>query len=60
MEELDKSFSSLVQSQKLVSLTEPRKMNALRALMNKDLPSEQLKKDNIPVAQNAETYEQVR
>ncbi|GLT28770.1 hypothetical protein SLA2020_036780 [Shorea laevis] len=58
MEELDKSFSSLVQSQKLVSLTEPRKMNALRALVNKDLPSEQLKKDNIPVTQNAETYKQ--
>eukprot|EP00257_Ricinus_communis_P015720 XP_015573689.1 nucleolar protein 14 [Ricinus communis] len=38
MEDLDKSFTSLVQSRVLLSLTEPGKMNALKALVNKDIP----------------------
>ncbi|KAF5184295.1 Nucleolar protein [Thalictrum thalictroides] len=35
MEQLDKDFSSLVQSEALLSLTQPSKTNALNALVNK-------------------------
>ena len=59
MEELDKSFTSLVQSQALSSLTEPGKMNALKALVNKDIPDEGVKKDELPVIQKPETFKQV-
>jgi nucleolar protein 14 len=59
MEELDKSFTSLVQSQALSSLTEPGKMNALKALVNKDIPNEHVKKDELPVIQKPETFKQV-
>ncbi|KAJ0094969.1 hypothetical protein Patl1_16643 [Pistacia atlantica] len=45
MEELDKNFSSLVQSQVLLSMTEPSKMNALKALVSKDIPNEHAKLD---------------
>lgn len=38
MEELDKNFESLVQSEALLSLTDPGKMNALKALVNKNVP----------------------
>ncbi|KAI9387237.1 hypothetical protein POPTR_010G140100v4 [Populus trichocarpa] len=58
MEELDKSFTSLVQSQALSSLTEPGKMNALKALVNKDIPNEHVKKDGLPVIQKPETFKQ--
>ncbi|KAF9674232.1 hypothetical protein SADUNF_Sadunf10G0106100 [Salix dunnii] len=58
MEELDKSFTSLVQSQALSSLTEPGKMNALKALVNKDIPDEGVKKDELPVIQKPETFKQ--
>lgn len=54
MEELDKSFSSLVQSEVLLSLTEPSKMNALKALVNKGIPNEHVKRDD----QNMETSKQ--
>lgn len=55
MEDLDKTFSSLVQSKVLLSLTEPSKMNALKALVNKDIPSEHVKKDD----QKVDTSKQV-
>ncbi|WCJ20870.1 hypothetical protein M5689_003074 [Euphorbia peplus] len=58
MEELDKNFTSLVQSQVLLSLTEPGKMNALKALVNKDIPVEHLKKGNISAAKNLEAVGQ--
>ncbi|KAL5826220.1 hypothetical protein ACOSQ4_018017 [Xanthoceras sorbifolium] len=54
MEDLDKTFSSLVQSQALLSLTEPGKMNALKALVNKDIPNEHLKNDG----KKLETFKQ--
>ncbi|KAK3222810.1 hypothetical protein Dsin_009835 [Dipteronia sinensis] len=54
MEELDKTFSSLVQSEALLSLTEPGKMNALKALVNKDIPNEHLINDG----KNKETFKQ--
>ncbi|XWS23062.1 hypothetical protein CRYUN_Cryun29cG0089400 [Craigia yunnanensis] len=58
MEELDKNFTSLVQSQVLLSLTEPGKMNALKALVNKSVPNEHVKKEELPVTQRAEIYKQ--
>ncbi|MBA0727056.1 hypothetical protein Golax_002838, partial [Gossypium laxum] len=58
MDELDKSFSSLVQSQALLSLTEPGKMNALKALVNKSIPDEHVKKEELAVARKAETNNQ--
>lgn len=58
MEELDKSFTSLVQSQALLSLTEPSKMNALKALVNSSLPNEHVKKDDL-VSQKPEVLRQV-
>ncbi|KAJ6324635.1 hypothetical protein OIU76_011848 [Salix suchowensis] len=58
MEELDKSFTTLVQSQALSSLTEPGKMNALKALVNKDIPDEGVKKHELPVIQKPETFKQ--
>ncbi|XVE85705.1 hypothetical protein DITRI_Ditri17bG0112100 [Diplodiscus trichospermus] len=58
IEELDKNFSSLVESRVLFSLTEPGKMNALKALVNKSLPNEHVKKEELPVTQKAETYKQ--
>ncbi|KAJ8760420.1 hypothetical protein K2173_015087 [Erythroxylum novogranatense] len=47
MEQLDKSFSSLVQSQVLLSLTQPGKMNALKALANKEIPDEHVKDEAL-------------
>lgn len=35
MEKLDKDFISLAQTDALLSLTQPSKMNALKALLNK-------------------------
>ncbi|KAG4206162.1 hypothetical protein ERO13_A04G145600v2 [Gossypium hirsutum] len=58
MDELDKSFSSLVQSQALLSLTEPGKMNALKALVNKSIPDEHVKKEELAVTQKAVTNNQ--
>ncbi|KAL2991630.1 hypothetical protein AAZX31_10G006000 [Glycine max] len=45
VEELDKDFTSLVHSEALLSLTEPNKMNALKALVNKSISNEQSNKD---------------
>ncbi|KAK9001726.1 hypothetical protein V6N11_083501 [Hibiscus sabdariffa] len=58
MDELDKNFTSLVQSQVLLSLTEPGKMNALKALVNKSVPDEHVKKEELPIAQRAGTSKQ--
>lgn len=59
MDELDKSFTSLVQSKVLLSLTEPGKMSALKALVNKVTPNEDVKKDELPVTQRTENFKQV-
>ncbi|GMY20175.1 nucleolar protein 14 [Fagus crenata] len=58
MEELDKNFTSLVQSEALLSLTEPGKMNALKALVNKSIPNEQRKKDESSTTQKIENLNQ--
>ncbi|KAE8023109.1 hypothetical protein FH972_008853 [Carpinus fangiana] len=58
MEELDRNFTSLVQSEALLSLTEPGKMNALKALVNKSIPNEQRKKDESSRTEKLETINQ--
>lgn len=55
MDELDKNFSSLVQSQMLTSLTDPGKMNALKSLVNKGVPGQQVRV-NLPVTKKTEAY----
>lgn len=60
VDELDKNFTSLVESKALLSLTQPDKMNALKALVNKSTSSENVKK-GIPIApQNIDTLQQVK
>jgi len=59
MEELDKNFSSLVQSEALLSLTEPGKMSALKALVNQSVPKEPLKITKLSATEKAETFAQV-
>ncbi|XP_014514329.1 nucleolar protein 14 [Vigna radiata var. radiata] len=51
VEELDKDFTSLVHSEALLSLTEPNKMKALKALVN---TNEQSNKDHIPASRTIE------
>ncbi|ESW17858.1 hypothetical protein PHAVU_007G274500 [Phaseolus vulgaris] len=51
VEELDKDFTSLVHSEALLSLTEPNKMKALKALVNSN---EQSNKDHIPTSRKME------
>ncbi|KHN15381.1 Nucleolar protein 14, partial [Glycine soja] len=47
VEELDKDFTSLIHSEALLSLTEPNKMNALKALVNKSISNDQSNKDQM-------------
>lgn len=58
MDELDKNFTSLVQSKALLSLTQPSKMNALKALVNKSVPNEYLKKDELSATRSVESINQ--
>lgn len=59
MEELDRNFTSLVQSEALLSLTEPNKMNALKALVNKSISNEQSAKDHLSASQTMNNSLQV-
>ena len=59
VEELDRNFTSLVQSQALLSLTRPNKMNALKALVNKSFSNEQSDKDHLSVTRTIDNSEQV-
>lgn len=47
LEDLDKNFTSLVQSEALLSLTEPNKMSSLKALVNRSIPNEPSNKDSL-------------
>lgn len=58
IEQLDKKFTSLVQSEALLSLTQPNKMNALKALVNKSISSEHVKKDVVFSSQNKDALQQ--
>ncbi|XP_019257702.1 PREDICTED: nucleolar protein 14 [Nicotiana attenuata] len=46
-EQLDKDFTSLVESKALLSLTQPDKINALKALVNKNISVGNVKKDEV-------------
>lgn len=59
VEELDKNFTSLVQSEALLSLTRPDKVNALKALVNKSIPNEYMKKDDVSAMQHIKSFKQV-
>ncbi|XP_038885470.1 nucleolar protein 14 isoform X2 [Benincasa hispida] len=56
VEELDKKFESLVQSEALLSLTGSG--NALKALVQKSISNEHLKKDNLSAAGKTENFNQ--
>ncbi|KGN47665.1 nucleolar protein 14 isoform X2 [Cucumis sativus] len=58
VEELDKKFETLVQSEALLSLTGSGNSNALKALVQKSVSNEHLKKDNLPAAGKTETFNQ--
>ncbi|KAF8040406.1 hypothetical protein BT93_B2592 [Corymbia citriodora subsp. variegata] len=58
MEELDKNFASLVQSEALLSMTEPGKMSALKALVNQSVPKEPLKITKLSATEKPETFAQ--
>ncbi|KAK4423666.1 Nucleolar protein 14 [Sesamum alatum] len=52
IEQLDKDFASLVQSEALLSLTQPNKMRALKALVNNSISNDSAKKQETTIAQN--------
>ncbi|KAK9277046.1 hypothetical protein L1049_006585 [Liquidambar formosana] len=58
MEQLDKNFTALVQSEALLSLTQPSKMNALKALVNRNVPNGYVKKDELSATQSVEPINQ--
>ena len=47
-EQLDKDFASLVQSEALLSLTQPNKMSALNALVNSRNSNDNAKEEEAP------------
>ncbi|XP_042023391.1 nucleolar protein 14-like isoform X2 [Salvia splendens] len=51
-EQLDKDFASLVQSEALLSLTQPNKMSALNALVNSRNSNDNLKEEEAPRMHN--------
>ncbi|KAL3636188.1 hypothetical protein CASFOL_020735 [Castilleja foliolosa] len=58
IDQLDKDFTSLVQSEALLSLTQPNKMKALKSLVNSTMPNDNSKKVETHVAQNKAPLEQ--
>ncbi|KAI9091956.1 hypothetical protein K1719_027891 [Acacia pycnantha] len=55
LEDLDEKFTALIQSKALLSLTEPRKMNSLEALVNKSIKIEPSNKDSLSHTQKIDT-----
>ncbi|KAJ0980144.1 hypothetical protein J5N97_008399 [Dioscorea zingiberensis] len=58
MEKLDEDFRSLAQSEALRSLTQPSKMNALKALLNKDPTGKTSKEEKTTVEKESFKKEQ--
>ncbi|CAI9775189.1 unnamed protein product [Fraxinus pennsylvanica] len=52
IEQLDKDFASLVQSEALLSMTQPNKMKALKALVNKNISVYHAEKEGTSAAQD--------
>ncbi|KAK6921872.1 Nucleolar protein 14 [Dillenia turbinata] len=59
VEELDNKFVSLVQSEVLQSLTQPDKMRALKSLVNKSIPNDNIRKDESLTAQSEKSSEKM-
>lgn len=59
VEELDKNFTSLVHSEALLSLTEPNKMKALKALVNTSISNERSDKDSLSATRKMNNSVQV-
>lgn len=59
LEQLDNNFTSLVHSEALISLTDPTKMNALKALVNKSTSNDNTKKDDVSSTPNKVSFQQV-
>ncbi|KAF1866613.1 hypothetical protein Lal_00017997 [Lupinus albus] len=53
VKKLDENFTEIVESKALLSLTEPNKMNALKALVNKPISNEKSNKDNLFASRTA-------
>lgn len=52
MAKLDEDFSMLAQTEALQALSHPSKMNALKALLNKDIKRESLKEGSSGLSDN--------
>lgn len=52
IQQLDKDFSSLVQSQALSSLAQPKKMSALKSIVSNSISNDNVKKEDAPITQN--------
>ncbi|XP_042501290.1 nucleolar protein 14 [Macadamia integrifolia] len=58
MEQLDKDFTALLQSEVLSSLTQPSKMNVLKAGLNKSNSNEPMRKDELRATPSKESLKQ--
>ncbi|KAL2559181.1 Nop14-like protein [Forsythia ovata] len=58
IEQLDKDFASIVQSEALLSLTQPNKMKALKALVNKNISVDHAEKEGISASQEKFSVQQ--
>ncbi|KAF7809015.1 nucleolar protein 14 [Senna tora] len=58
LEDLDKNFTSLVQSEALLSLTDPSKIKSLKALVNKSITNESSNKDSLSGTQRIDNSAQ--
>lgn len=58
VDQLDKDFTSLVQSKAMFPLTQATKMNALKALTNINFPIDTIKKDDVAVDQTIAASDQ--
>ncbi|KAL2542866.1 Nop14-like protein [Abeliophyllum distichum] len=58
IEQLDKDFASMVQSEALLSLTQPNKMKALKALVNKNISIDHAEKEGISASQDKFSVQQ--
>nr|GMD81684.1 nucleolar protein 14 isoform X1 [Ipomoea batatas] len=57
VEQLDKDFTSMVHSKALVSLTQPDKISALKALVNKGIPNDNEKKSKAAESQRKDSLQ---
>ncbi|CAA2945074.1 nucleolar 14 [Olea europaea subsp. europaea] len=58
IEQLDKDFASIVQSKALLSMTQPNKMKALKALVNKNISIDHAEKEGTSAVQDKFSFQQ--